>query len=417
MISSTAISYILMGVAFLVTTLVYPHVLNFARRHNIVDNPNARKLQRVPVPVMGGTTVFIGLVVSVVVGYFLLHDARLVKILAPLTVMYIIGVWDDIKDISAAFRFFVELSVVWFIILFLGVEVNDFHELWGVNGIPDAVSIPLSLVIGVGIMNAINMIDGVDGYCSTYCMMACASFAAIFFFVGDIPMFALALIGAGSMAPFFFHNVFGRTSKMFLGDGGSLMIGTLLGYFVFSTLSSDSLASTISDDGLSLVALCLAILAVPVFDTLKVMIFRVVNGYSPFHPDKTHLHHLFIEMSFSHLTTSAFIVLMNGAIIGILLLSWYLGASVTLQVYVVIALALAFTWGFYFFMEAQHRKNDGDGTVLFKSFCKFGIKTNLTSSKGWLFIRRVVDSGLLGGKLYEKDSPVKPYTRPDPRIP
>ena len=89
-------AFALMGVAFLVTTLVYPHVLSFAINHHIVDNPNARKLQRVPVPVMGGTTVFIGLLVAVIVGYAFAPNPEVIKIMALLMVMYLLGVWDEV---------------------------------------------------------------------------------------------------------------------------------------------------------------------------------------------------------------------------------------------------------------------------------------------------------------------------------
>ena len=264
------------------------------------------------------------------------------------------------------------------------------------------VSVPLTLVAGVGIMNAINLIDGVDGYCSTYGVMACSAFAVIFFYAGDMMMFTLALIGIGALIPFFFHNVFGKTSKMFLGDGGSLMLGTLLAMFTFSTLSKDSPCASYGVLGLSLPGLALAILAVPVFDTLKVMIFRVIRGQSPFHPDKTHLHHLFIEMNFSHLSTSALIVFGNVVILGILILSWYLGASIDLQLYIVILSALLFTWAFYFFMEGQRRKFDGEGTLLWQRICKRGSKTQLSSTPFWRFIRRIVDSKFLGAGYAKK---------------
>ena len=102
---SLGIPFLLMAVAFVVTSLIYPVVLNFARKHKIVDNPNARKLQRVPVPVMGGTTVIIGLLFSFVVGYFLLKDSRIFIVLSILMVMYAVGLWDDIKDTPPAFRF------------------------------------------------------------------------------------------------------------------------------------------------------------------------------------------------------------------------------------------------------------------------------------------------------------------------
>lgn len=406
----------LMGFAFLVTTLVYPHVLSFAINHHIVDNPNARKLQRVPVPVMGGTTVFIGFLAAVIVGYSLVPRPEVIKILALLIVMYMLGVWDDVKDVPAALRFAVEMFVVWMMILLLGVEINDFHGLWGLQEVEDAVSIPLSLIAGVGIMNAINLIDGVDGYCSTYGVMACIFFAIIFYYAGDMAMFTLALIAIGALVPFFFHNVFGKTSKMFLGDGGSLMLGTLLAIFTFSVLSKDSPCAQYADDGVSLVALVLSILAVPVFDTLRVMVFRVFNGHSPFHPDKTHLHHLFIELNYSHLATSGIIVAVNALIIGVSALSWKLGANIDWQVYFIIACSLLFTWGYYFFMEHEHKKNDGEGSVFFQRACNRGRATNITNGVVWQFLRRVVDSRILGGKAAIQQEAPRRRERPDPRI-
>ena len=392
------VPHLLLLVAFVVTNVAYPFVLAFARKHGIVDNPSARKLQRVPVPVMGGTAVFIGMLVTVAVGMVVLPNDRVMKLMGLLTVMYAIGVWDDIKDVSAELRFLVELLIVWLMILLLDVEFNDFHGFLGLEELPDAVSVPLSLVAGVGIMNAINLIDGVDGYCSTYGMMACSVFALVFWYAGVSSMFTLALITIGALLPFFFHNVFGRTSKMFLGDGGSLMLGTLLAFFTFNTLTSGRPSDlAFEGTGLSVAALCLAVLAVPVFDTLKVMIFRVLRGQSPFHPDKTHLHHLYIEMNFSHLSTSAIIVLNNIGILGVLMIAWWLGAGPTLQVLVVMLFGMGYTWGFYFFMEGQRRKNDGEGSALWQRVCNHSGNRKLSESKLWRFIRKVVDSRLLGG--------------------
>lgn len=415
------IPFLLFLVAFVVTMLAYPYVLGYARKHGIVDNPNARKLQRVPVPVMGGTTVFLGFVFSAIIALFLVKDTRILVVLSLLAVMYGMGLWDDVKDISPAIRFAIEFIVVWMMIVFLGWEINDFHGLWGIQEIPDALSIPLSLIAGVGIMNAINLIDGVDGYCSTYGSMACAVFAIVFYRAGDMTMFTLALITIGSLAPFFFHNVFGQSSKMFLGDGGSLMLGMLLTLFTFNTLSTDSPCAAFGDNGLSLVALTLAILAIPVFDTLKVMIYRVARGKSPFLADKTHLHHLYIEMGFSHLATSAIIVSVNGVIVLTLALGWFLGMSIDWQFYLVVFLGLIDTWGFYFLMESQHSKNDGNGTAMYQRWCRRGKSTNISATPFWAFMRKVVDSRFLGGApvVIEEEEPVveeKTRVRIDPRI-
>ena len=142
----------------------------------------------------------------------------------------------------------------------------------------------------------------------------------------------------------------------------------------------------------------LAVLAIPVFDTLKVMAIRIAQGYSPFRPDRTHLHHLFIEMDFTHLATSGIIVLTNAAIVGCLFLAWSLGAGIDLQTYIVVVLGLLTTWGFYFFMEWHHRQNDGEGSRLFQRWYEGGKITNFTSKRSWQFIRRVVDSRFFAGR-------------------
>ena len=415
------VSIILSAVAFVVTMLAYPHVLNYAKKHNIVDNPNARKLQRVPVPVMGGLTVYIGYFVASTVAFFWTKDVRIIKLMAVLTVMGSVGIWDDIKDVSPALRFAVEVLVVWAIMILFDVEINDFHGLWGIRRIPAQFSIPLSLIAGVGIINAVNLIDGVDGLCSSFGMMTCLVFAYIFHHVGDTTMFIVAMIVIGGLFPFFFHNVFGQSSKMFLGDGGSLMLGTLLTLFTFNTLSADSPCFRIGYSGLSLVALTLAILSVPVFDTLKVMIYRVVRGKSPFLPDKTHLHHLFIELGFSHLATSAIMVFINVIIVGLLILAWLLGLSMDGQVYLVIIFAILLTWGLYFTMEGQRKQNDGEGSAFFQKCCKSGKATNISMTPFWQFFRRIVDSRFLGGKPVETGEDNNPDetetpARPDPRI-
>lgn len=393
---TAGVSFFLMGVALVVTSLVYPYILAFARKYNIVDNPSARKLQRVPVPVMGGTTVFIGYLVAIAIEVIIYPDDYTLKITSLLFVMFLVGVYDDIKEVAAVLKFLIELCVTWSIIIVLKVEINDFHNLWGIRELPNVVSVPLSLIAGVGIMNAINMIDGVDGFCGAFCIMACTAFAVVFYYVGDMSNFALALIAIGALVPFFFHNVFGLTSKMFMGDGGSLMLGTLLVFFTFSALTNTSPVAHYDYVGPFLPALCLSILAVPVFDTLRVMILRLVKGVSPFHPDKTHLHHLFIEMNFSHLSTSIIIVLGDVFIIGLLIIGWSLGLSQEWQTYTVIICAISFTWLFYFAMDKERSKNNGEGSEMWLRWCKYGKSTHLSQTALWRFVRRVVDSRFLG---------------------
>ena len=389
--SNSLIAILLSLVACVVSALAFPFVLRFAKKHNLVDNPNARKLQRVPVPVIGGTAVFIGIAVSLALAIFVFHFHFLWVGLAAMAFMWLIGTWDDLKDIPATFRFLVEVALVWGMMTLSDRGINDLHGLWGFRELSLYFAMPLSIIAGVGIMNAINLIDGVDGYCSGFGMVASILFSILFFSVDDVPMGCFSLVCAGALLPFFLHNVFGKTSKMFIGDGGSLLIGTFMTCCVFNVLSKESSCSGLAEQGMGLVPFMLAVLAIPVFDTLRVMTVRILRGFSPFSPDKTHLHHLFIEMHFTHAATSAFIILMDLFVVAVWFAAWKLGVSIDWQLYIVIGLSLLLTFGFYRFMRVQQAYNDGEGTALFKAFCRLGDMTHIDRKGFWKFMRRFVD--------------------------
>ena len=386
--NETWIAVILCLVALTVTALVFPYVLRYAKKHKLVDNPNYRKLQRVPVPVIGGTAVFIGFAVALSLAIAVFHLRYMGAGLVATGLMWLLGTWDDIKDIPANLRFIIEITVLWGLIALGQTSINDFHGLWGVHEVAPIISIPLSILTGVGLLNAINMIDGVDGYCSGFGIVSSLLFAVLFFSAGDVAAGCFALICAGALIPFFLHNVFGKRTKMFIGDGGSLMIGMLMTLFVYRVMVGGSPCDRFYvEQGMGLAPFTLAVLCIPVADTLRVMSVRILKGGSPFSPDKTHLHHLFIEMGFTHVATSLSILVLDLVIVAVWLLSWKLGASVDLQLYVVILMGLLSCFGFYFFMEAQHAKD----TALWRSFCRLGARTRSQGSRFRVRMRRLVD--------------------------
>lgn len=374
--------------ACVIVTLIYPFVLRYAIRHNIVDNPNARKLQRTPVPVFGGVAVFMGVLPAVVITGIFFNDFPTTTVnLCAITVMLAIGVWDDRRDISAIFRFIVEIMIVFLMMLATGCFIDDFHGLWGIHDIPEYVAWPLSIFAGVGIINAINLIDGVNGYSSGYVIVSCLLFAAFFFHCGMITLAGLALIGVGALIPFFLHNVFGGKSKMFIGDGGTLMMGTAIAFFVAYCLSSGSTVKELEARNFGLIAFTLAVLSIPVFDTLRVMSVRMLRHLSPFHPDKTHLHHLFIDMGFSHSGTTMAILSMNITTVLIWFLSWKLGASINLQTYIVVALGILNTFVFYKFMKVQAARD----SRIYRFMCSLGSLIHIGNTRFWKFMRDTVD--------------------------
>jgi UDP-N-acetylmuramyl pentapeptide phosphotransferase/UDP-N-acetylglucosamine-1-phosphate transferase len=200
-------------------------------------------------------------------------------------------------------------------------------------------------------------------------------------------MVMLASVCAASLIPFFFHNVFGRTSKMFIGDGGTLIMGIVMSVFVLNILKAETCCVHYEGWGIGLVPFTLAVLAIPVFDTVRVMSMRILRGTSPFHPDKTHLHHLFISMGFSHIGTTVSILVLNLLVI----LSWYitykLGASVDVQFYVVMVMAFLVTFGFYGFMRKCQRKQWAPWTLM----TRLGVLTHVERKGLFLWLQRFMD--------------------------
>lgn len=383
---------ILAIVAFIVTLLVYPLVLKFAVKHHIYDNPDARKLQRRPVPVMGGVAVWIGVMISIVISFFVMQSGVMVYGLICMTIMLMVGCWDDMSDVSPYIRFLLEVLVVWAMMNLTGASIDSFHGLWGIQEIGSAISIPLSIIAGVGIINAVNLMDGVNGYSSGFGIIACFFFGASFFFSHNFSMGAICIVTAAALVPFYLHNAFGNASRMFIGDGGTLMLGTLLTLCVFCTLSQNAPSVTLEENGISLVAFSLAIMGIPVFDTLRVMSTRIIHKKSPFHPDKTHLHHIFIDCGFSHIGTSTTILFLQLVIVFIGWLSWKLGASIDWQFYIVIAADLLFTFGLYITVK---RSRDHRGK-LYQFFIYVGRKMRLNEHSIFKFVRRIMDDKFMG---------------------
>ena len=336
---------------------IHPLVVKIAKEKDIVDNPGSRKLQRTPIPVLGGCAVFFGILIGMGVTWAHCGYPSLFIITTAMTIMLYTGTMDDILSLSPRLRFVIEIMVVVLLIMANNQSINNFHGLWGIEVIPQWLAFPLTIFAAVGIINAINLIDGVDGLSSGYGVMASITFAILFAIAGDTPMLILAAVTAGSLIPFFLHNVFGKTSKMFIGDGGTLVLGVVFSSFVIDVLADGSIVGKFVDSNFGLIPFTLAALSIPVFDTLRVMLARILRGTSPFSPDKTHLHHLFIELGFSHAGTTVSILTINSLIILLQLLCWKLGCSIATQLYIVVGASLMCIVGFYYGIKAASDSN------------------------------------------------------------
>ena len=332
--------------ALIVVFLSHPVFVRLSKRHNAMDNPNWRKKHTKPVPLLGGPTILMGFVAGMLAADAVLDCSPLFVTVNAMFFMLYIGMLDDLVGLRVGVRLLLETVVVAVLIYLSEALINNFDGLWGVYQIPLWLSIPITIIASVGIINSINLIDGVDGLSSGFAIWACGVFGYIFFLSDDLVSLILAVVMIGSMIPFFLHNTFGEKSKMFLGDGGALVVGLLLSLFVMRVVKFGNPTSEM-DPHIGFVALTLAILSHPVFDTLRVMFSRIFRGRPPFAPDRTHLHHAFLMNRFSHLGTTLsilFLCLMN-------LVAWRISYGLLLsdegQLYVVAAVAFVNNVGVY----------------------------------------------------------------------
>lgn len=364
---------------------VYFKILRIAKDKNLVDNPDARKLQKTPIPVMGGIAVFFGVVMGLLAAYTIggimnvdFH-IQLMPVLAAMVVMLYIGAMDDIMGLTPRARFVIEIMTVTGLIYASGGCIDTFHGLWGIQSFSWWMAVPLTVFAGVGIINAVNMVDGVNGLSSTLCMLCSIFFGMVFVRSGDVANATLAFTVVAALLPFMLHNIFGLRSRMFIGDAGTMVLGILLTWFTMCLLRSDSpIAYYDAAAGINMIAFALAVLCVPIFDTVRVMTMRVAKKKSPFHPDKTHLHHVFVNVGVSHFITTVTEVLIMLMVMGAWTLSVKLGATIEWQLYIVVAASIIFVWGTYVLLRYHADRH----TEFLHKVVEFSIRTHL-GRMGW----------------------------------
>lgn len=385
-------------VSLLTMRWIYSRVLKIAIVKGFMDNPNERKLQKVPVPVLGGIAVVFGFVTGMLTFVALqgispspvIHD--ITPILLGSILMLYIGTMDDILGLSSSLRLVIEVVVMLGVIYGSGICIDSFHGLWGIQSFSWRVAVPLTVFAGVGLINAYNMVDGVNGLSSGLYIASSCLLIGISWKCEDYVGCAIALCFACSMLPFFMHNVFGRKSRMFIGDGGSMVMGLLVTWSVMRVLSCNNAYEMIGRNfhgcRLGLVALMLSVASVPVFDTVRVMFSRILRGESPCKADKTHLHHKLVGIGLSHPATAMCEILLNLLVVGIWYLSYRLGLSVNVQFNIVMVSSILLIWGTYFTLS---KISERIPEIRERKWVK---NTHVERKKWWLTLEQWLDRGV-----------------------
>lgn len=311
--------------AVLLGQIIIPRILVISHRKRLFDQPDSRKVHHRPISRLGGVTFFpVILIVMCTIGLLQFYEMENITssviseslcLVAGLMLLYMIGVCDDLIGVRYRRKFEVQILAAAFL-PFAGLSIQNLGGLFGWYEISPLVGVPLTMLLTVFLINAINLIDGIDGLASGLCMVAITLFGMSFALHGSWMYALLAFASVGVLIPFFFYNVFGnanRGHKIFMGDTGSLTLGFILSVMVVKYVSVMVQESSRLDG--APVVMAFSVLLVPSLDVCRVVLNRFRRRVHPFKPDKSHIHHKFLNMGFTPRRSMILIQLMAVAFI------------------------------------------------------------------------------------------------------
>jgi len=275
-------------ISMITTIVLIPMFTGLAVKLKILDHPGDRKVHEVPIPKAGGISMTLGALIPILLWAPI--DSFVQSVLIGAWIVVLFGLLDDFKDLNYKVKFAGQVVAALIVVLYGKLRVIDLGDLVpaGMN-LPEFVSIPLTLFIIVGVTNAINLSDGLDGLAGGICLLSFLFIGFYSFFAGSVAVgvFSVAMIGA--ILGFLRFNTF--PAKIFMGDSGSQLLG-----FIFITMSLK-----LTQESLVLSPMLpLFLIGLPILDTIIVMAERISEGSSPFHADKKHLHHKILSLGFYH---------------------------------------------------------------------------------------------------------------------
>lgn len=284
--------------AFLITFTVIPAIITVAQEKKLYDEPDdTRKLHKLPIPSLGGLAMFIGFIFTILLTVnFSTEAPEFQYYFASFLIIFFLGMKDDIIIISPVKKFIGQIVAAGILIYKANLVITDMHGLFGIYQINIILSYLLTLFVFIVVINAFNLIDGVDGLAGSLGLISSLVFGIFFLINRNIPYATMAFTFAGTLVGFLMYNF--HPAKIFMGDTGSLMIGLLNSILVIKFIQTGSSYSFYPVTASPAVGF--GILLIPLMDTLRVFSIRIMNGRSPFKPDRNHIHHVLLNHGFNH---------------------------------------------------------------------------------------------------------------------
>jgi len=322
------------ALAFLITFFAIPVIIQVAKDKKLFDEPDERKVHKTVIPTLGGLGIFAGFIIATLMGVPSSVTSELQYFAAAATVIFFLGIKDDILVLSASKKFIGQLIAAGIIIKFGGIQITNMHGFLGVHEIPHIASIVLSIFTIIVITNSFNLIDGVDGLAGSLGLLTTMVFGAYFFYAGQLTYAVMAFALAGSTIGFLLYNF--SPAKIFMGDTGSLLLGLINSILVIKFINvAGNPVSNLPIEAAP--AIGFSILMIPLFDTLRVFALRILDRRSPFSPDRTHVHHFLLDLGMSHRMVTITCVSVNMVFIAMAFFLRNLGTTTVIGILLVSA--------------------------------------------------------------------------------
>ncbi len=349
--------------AYVLTYFTIPKIIGLVEHKKLMDQPNKRSSHVKITPTLGGIAFFYTLVFAL---FFLKgwgnHDEA-IYFIPGLTILFIIGLKDDLLVLSPYTKLAAQLVSILFILSNESFMIHSLNGFLGIHEVPVYLYYGVAGFVMLTIINAYNLIDGIDGLAAIVGVVILIIYTTIFYITGEYFFVLLCLTLNGALIAFLSFNL-SSNKKIFMGDTGSLIVG-----FIISTLTLKFLAlSPESYNSLPFLLenvplIAISILIVPLFDTARVFTIRLANKKSPFSPDRNHTHHILIDyFKISHQQAS-FII---GGFNLIFVIFFIILGSSSYNLYLVIALIATVLFLGYFFYRFDYSFANIKRKILFR---------------------------------------------------
>jgi UDP-N-acetylmuramyl pentapeptide phosphotransferase/UDP-N-acetylglucosamine-1-phosphate transferase len=293
-------------VACFVAVISIPVIIKISELKSLMEKPGERRAHTTPTPTFGGIAIYAGILIA----YFLWPSIdqtdvyRTTLSVAGMTILFFIGIKDDLVGIDPNKKILFQVMAALILIFFGDLRVDYLYGILGFHHIPLFFSIILTCFIFIALTNALNLIDGIDGLAGGIALIASVTFGAWFLLTNHFAMASLAFTLSGALAGFLRFN-FSNTSKIFMGNTGSLILGFLLAFFAVRFVNLNVSFRYEPTAFFNAPIIAIVILIIPIFDTLRVFLVRILSGRSPFSADRNHMHHILLDSGLSHIQTTA----------------------------------------------------------------------------------------------------------------